>query len=66
MKAPKQKKVKKIKGKGSLTQFYDLNKVKVTMELDPTERRGARGQSIFKFTLKSDEEIAQMLESLSM
>lgn len=52
----KKKKAKKIKGQGDLLQFYHLNKVKVTLEFDPADNK-ARGQTVFKFALKPEEEV---------
>ena len=41
-KQKKAKKAKRVKGKGDLLTFYDMQKVKVTMEFDTVEKR-ARG-----------------------
>ena len=63
-KKDKKKKVKKIKGQGDIFEFYQLRKVKVTMEFDPVGCK-ARGQAIFKLNLRSDEEVAQVVETLN-
>jgi hypothetical protein len=44
------------KGKRDFREFYDLNKVQVTLEFNPQSRM-VRGQSIFKFSLKPEEEV---------
>lgn len=46
-----------------MREFYEATKTKVTLEIDPIEKR-ARGQSIFIFKVKPEEEVAQLIEQL--
>lgn len=62
-KGPKEKKKKKIKGTGDLLSFYDVKKVKVTMEFSPVDCR-ARSQSIYKLILKPEQIIQGELQQL--
>jgi len=62
-KQKKAKKAKRVKGKGDLLTFYDMHKVKVTMEFDTVEKR-ARGQSVYTFTLKSEKDVKEILDQL--
>ena len=43
-----------------MREFYEATKTKVTLELDPVEKR-ARGQSTFIFKIKPEEEINSLL-----
>jgi hypothetical protein len=62
-KREKKEKKKKIKGKRDLREFYEATKTKVTLEIDPVEKR-ARGQSVFILKVKSEEELKATLEGL--
>jgi Cu/Ag efflux protein CusF len=59
-KKEKKEKKKKIKAKRDMREFYEATKTKVTLELDPFEKR-ARGQSTFIFKIKPEEEINSLL-----
>lgn len=62
-KKEKKEKKKKIKAKRDMREFYEAAKTKVTLEIDPVEKR-ARGQSTFIFKIKPEEEIKALLEQL--
>lgn len=67
-KAPKaakeKKKKKRVKLQSELLEFYDLFKVKVTMEFNPRECR-ARGQTLYRFSLRDREAAGKRLEELA-
>jgi len=63
-KKDKKKKIKKAKGQGDIFEFYQLRKVKVTLEFDPVGCK-ARGQAIFKLNLRPEEDVTQLLETLN-
>ena len=44
-----------------MREVYVATKTKVTLEIDPVEKR-ARGQSTFIFKFKPEEEIKKLLE----
>lgn len=62
-KKEKKEKKKKIKAKRDMREFYEAAKTKVTLEIDPVEKR-ARGQSTFIFKIKPEEEINPLLYQL--
>ncbi len=59
----REKKKKKIKAKRDMREFYEAVKTKVTLEIDPVEKR-ARGQSIFIFKVKPEEEVVPIIEQV--
>lgn len=46
-----------------MREFYQATKTKVTLEIDPVERR-ARGQSVFILKLKSEDDLKPILNEL--
>ena len=62
-KKEKKEKKRKIKVKRDMREFYEATKTKVTLEIDPLEKR-ARGQSTFIFKIKPEEEIKALLDQL--